>query len=224
MKKKEYDKLKIEIDMVSGKIFSNRGNKPSSTKSANTKHMNLLREIFQSRSAKSKSRIQHPKSLSRPKKNKNGSKKFKDGNKKIQGKVNSRSLSRSFRKKRNRLSGKIKNSKSKKYLKEKFKRKKFNSDRKRHRSLSGSRKRKTNYLTGNMANLKKKGKIGIFNRKRKSDWISDTYISKFSKKKREMLKSKMQRYGVKSFREWRREKSRRIKRKGSESKGELTYH
>lgn len=218
--KKDYSTLKIEIDMVSGKIFSTRGKKPSSTKSANTKHMNLLKEIFQPKSAKNHGRI-YPKSLSR---SKYKNKLVKKSKRKFSNQ-NSSSLSRSYNKKSSsQLSKKVKNSNSRKYLKEKFTNLNFYKNKKsRHRSLSGSRRRKEQYLTGKMAHLKKKSRYKLFNKRKKSDWISDAYISKFSKTKREMIKSKLTSYGVKSFREWKKDRSKKPKRITSDSRGIIFF-
>lgn len=215
MKRKDYKNLKIEIDMISGKIFSSKGKKPSSTKSANSKHSNLLREIFYPRSAKSITRM-HPKSLSRSKNRKKLLSNIRKIKKTKTSQQSASSLSRSQRKasQRNHMGNKYKTSISRKFLKDRTGRINYKTGKGRHRSLSGSRKRKEQYLMGNMANLKKRCTKGLFDKRKRSDWISDAYISKFSKTKREQLKRRMKKSGVKSLRDWKKKgkKRRRVKR------------
>lgn len=213
MKRKDYKNLKIEIDMISGKIFSSKGKKPSSTKSANSKHSNLLRDIFYPRSAKSISRM-HPKSLSRSKNRKKLLSNIRKKQKLKSGQQSASSLSRSNRNgtQRTRMKGKYKTSPSRKILNERFGDLRFKGKRGKHRSLSGSRKRKEQYLMGNMANLKKRCNNKFFDNRKKSDWISDAYISKFSKTKREQLKRRMGKGGVKSLRNWRKKGKKKYRR------------
>ena len=214
MRRKDYNNLKIEIDLVSGKIFSSsRGRKPSSTKSANSKNLQLFREILQPKSAKNDSKL-HPKSLSITNKRDGAVKERKIGIKRKK-KLSAHSLSKSYRKNSNFL---LKRRKMTSNSKKKFKDRYYNfNDQKKPKSQSGSRKRKENYLTGNMANVKKRPKNKFFDRRKKSDWISDAYISKFSKTRREALKKGMLNYGIKSVRDWRnRDRSYQKKTKGKE--------